>query len=79
MNRIFYIFFFLCVFLSYSQEELNTYMEQLNVQKKYNFEILKKNKIIYKPVFIDTNKVEKLKLNMSNLMTLNFHWAKVVI
>ena len=35
-------------------------MEQLNVQKKYNFEILK-NKIIYKPVFIDTNKVEKIK------------------
>ena len=55
MNRIFYIFFFLCVFLSYSQEELNTYMEQLNVQKKYNFEILKKNKIIYKPVFIHFN------------------------
>ena len=49
------------MFLSYSQEELNTYMEQLNVQKKYNFEILKKNKIIYKPVFIDTNKVEKIK------------------
>ena len=72
MNRIFYIFFFLCVFLSHSQEELNTYMEQLNVQKKYNFEILKKNKIIYKIVFIDTSKVEKIKVQFIKYIKFKF-------
>ena len=62
MNRLFYILCTICMFYTYSQEELNSYMEKLNVQKKYNFEIIKKNKIIYQPVFVDTSKVEKIQI-----------------
>ena len=62
MNRLFYILCTICMFYTYSQEELNSYMEKLNVQKKYNFEIIKKDKIIYQPVFVDTSKVEKIQI-----------------